>query len=153
MRDVPPGLCTPGCSAPEGTCESRSHGFIPLLMIFTRIHADDRGVSHFAAGRIDLFERGPIGRLSEAQPGAGLIFRETEGSYDYDWHQAPRRQWIVLLDGEIEIETGDGEVRRFRGGDILLVEDTHGRGHRTRQLSAGVRRSLFIPVPETALSL
>lgn len=35
-----------------------------------------------------------------------------------------------------EIETGDGEKRRFRGGDILLVEDVTGRGrHRTRRVN------------------
>ena len=56
----------------------------------------------------------------------------------------------MLLDGEIEIETGDGEKRRFSGGDILLVEDTTGRGHRTRPVDGRTRRSLFIPLDESA---
>ncbi len=112
----------------------------------TRIYADANGTSHFADVAVPLQDAGPIGRLSATQPGSGVIFRETDATYDYDWHQAPRRQWIVLLDGAISIETGDGEIRTFRGGDILLVEDTHGAGHRTRQLNAGPRRSLFIPI-------
>lgn len=116
-------------------------------MKVTRIYADAQGTSHFAGFDVPLKSAGDIGRLSEAQPGNAVIFRETEPTYDYDWHQPPRKQWIVLLDGEISIETGDGEVRAFRGGDVLLVEDTHGRGHKTKQLSPGVRRSLFIPVP------
>ncbi len=57
---------------------------------------------------------------------------------------APQRQYIVLLDGAIEIETSDGERRIFRGGNILLVEDTSGRGHRTRNIEAVKRRSPFI---------
>ena len=73
-----------------------------------------------------------------------MIFRETPGDYDYDWHPAPRRQYIVLLDGEIEITVGGGETRRFRGGDVLLVEDTTGRGHRTRAVDGRPRRSIFI---------
>ena len=78
-------------------------------------------------------------------------FRENDSGYDYDWHHAPQRQLIVLLDGEIEIETSFGERRRFRGGEIILVEDTHGAGHRTRSITSGPRRSLFIPLPPGVL--
>ncbi len=116
-------------------------------MKVTRIHADAAGVSHFDDIDIPLAAAGEIGRLSQLQPGAGVIFRETDDTYDYAWHPAPRKQWLVLLDGEISIETGDGVTRRFAGGDVLLLEDTTGRGHQTRQLSAGTRRSLFIPIP------
>jgi hypothetical protein len=112
----------------------------------TRIHADADGVTRFEDIAIPLNDAGEIGRLSADLPADAVVFRETDASYDYDWHPAPRKQWIILLDGRISIETGDGEVREFGGGDILLVEDTQGRGHRTKQLSAGVRRSLFIPI-------
>lgn len=113
----------------------------------TRIHADADGVTRFEDITIPLHDAGDIGRLSADLPAGAVVFRETDDTYDYDWHPAPRRQWIVLLDGRIEVETGDGEIREFGSGDILLLEDTQGRGHRTRQLSAGVRRSLFIPIP------
>lgn len=119
---------------------------LSFRMKATRVFADELGVSHFLDVDVPLHDAGAIGRVSEPQPGRGIIFRETEASYDYDWHQPPRKQWIVLLDGEISIETGDGETRTFRGGEVLLVEDTHGRGHRTKQLSRGVRHSLFIPI-------
>ena len=111
----------------------------------TRIYKDASGTSRFANEEIALESAGEIGRLSPLFPADGIIFRETDDTYDYDWHPSPRRQWLLLLDGEIEIEAGDGESRRFRGGDILRLEDIDGRGHRTRQLSAGPRRSVFIP--------
>ena len=114
----------------------------------TRIYADAEEISHFADLDVALEARGEIGRLSPPLPGHGVIFRETEPTYDYDWHQPPQKQWIVLLDGEILIQTGDGDTRTFRGGDVLLVEDTRGRGHKTRQTSPGTRRSLFIPKPD-----
>lgn len=113
-------------------------------MNLTEVWADEAGTSHFREIEIPLAEAGEIGRLSEAVAATGLVFRETGGDYDYDWHRAPRSQYIVLLDGEIEIEVGDGERRRFCGGEILLVSDTHGRGHRTRSVDGGRRRSLFI---------
>jgi uncharacterized cupin superfamily protein len=79
-----------------------------------------------------------------------VVFRETGADYDYDWHPAPARQFVVLLDGEIEIEVGNGEIRRFTGGEVLLLEDTTGRGHRTRNVGAVPRRSLFIPLAPDA---
>jgi len=113
----------------------------------TRVYADAAGATHFEDLEIPVTDAGRIGRLSADLPVRALVFRETDDTYDFDWHPAPRRQWLALLDGEIEIEVSDGSVRRFRGGDVLFLEDTNGRGHRTRQLNAGVRHSLFIPVP------
>lgn len=113
-------------------------------MRVTRIFADDAGESHFEDVDIALEDAGTIGRLSEPHAVRQLMFRENDGDYDYDWHCAPRRQYIVLLDGQIEIETSDGVTRRFGGGDILLVEDVKGRGHRTRTIDGRARRSLFI---------
>lgn len=115
-------------------------------MIITEVYADEEGQSHFREVEIPLTDAGEIGRLSKAQPATALIFRETAGDYDYDWHCAPRRQYIALLDGEIEIEVSSGAVRRFRGGEVLLVSDTSGVGHRTRSVDGKPRRSLFIPL-------
>ena len=115
-------------------------------MKVTRVFADAAGESHFDTLDIELEDQGTIGRLSERQPVGSIIFRENDADYDFDWHNAPQRQYIVLLDGEIEIETSDGEKRRFRGGDILRVEDVDGRGHRTRTVNDQPRRSLFLPL-------
>ncbi len=116
------------------------------MFMITRVYADAKGVSHFDEIEIPLRDGGSIGRLSETFPASGVIFRENDADYDFDWHTAPRRQYILMLDGEIEIETGDGEKRRFRGGDVLLVEDTTGRGHKTRNTGGKMRRSVFIPI-------
>ena len=113
-------------------------------MKITRIYSDPLGESRFGELDIGLGDSGPIGRLSERFPVTSIIFRENDAGYDYDWHNAPERQYIVLLDGEIEIEVGDGEKRVFRGGDVLFVEDVDGRGHRTRVTNNGPRRSVFV---------
>lgn len=113
-------------------------------MRVTKIATGADGETHFSDIDIPLADAGSIGRLSDIVPATRVVFRETPADYDYDWHPAPRRQYIVLLDGHIEITVGDGETRRFRGGDVLLVEDTDGRGHRTRTVDGTMRRSLFI---------
>jgi quercetin dioxygenase-like cupin family protein len=70
-----------------------------------------------------------------------------EPSYDWDFHTAPQKQYIILLDGEIEIETSLGEIRRFNAGEILLMEDTSGKGHKTKNIHPVKRRSIFITLP------
>ncbi|HEX2023284.1 MAG TPA: hypothetical protein VHF00_01135 [Acidimicrobiales bacterium] len=118
-------------------------------MKITRIGVTSGGGSGFEEMEIGLTDAGEIGRLSEPYAATSVIFRENDPDYDYDWHPAPRRQLIVLLDGEIEVEVTSGEKRRFQGGDVVLVEDTTGTGHRTRTVGGRSRRSLFIPLAST----
>lgn len=110
----------------------------------TRVYNDTDGESHFEDMKIPLSEAGEIGLLSEKIPSREVIFRKVKPSYDYDFHNAPQRQFIILLDGEIEIETSLGEKRTFKGGDILLMEDIQGKGHKTRNLQNTERKSIFI---------
>lgn len=58
---------------------------------------------------------------------AGLKFRETPPDYDYDFHTAPARQFIVNLDAAVDIEVSDGSRRVFPAGSVIHVEDTWGR--------------------------
>jgi hypothetical protein len=117
------------------------------MFIVTRIYSDSNGDSRFEDVEVPLEEAGSIGRLSQTMPATGVIFREVEPSYDYDFHVAPRKQYILLLDGAIEIETSLGAKRVFRAGEVLLVEDTTGKGHKTRNLEPVKRRSVFITLP------
>jgi len=112
-----------------------------------RIYSDSNGNSHFEDVTIPLSEAGMIGRLSDEVQARSVVFREVEPTYDWSFHNAPQRQYIILLDGEIEIETSLGEKRIFRSGDILLAEDTTGKGHKTKNLQPIKRRSLFITLP------
>ena len=83
-------------------------------MKITRVYADERGESHFADDEVELKDAGSIGRLSAPIPAKHVILRRNDPGYDYDWHVAPNRQFIVLLDGAIEIETQPGRGTRFR---------------------------------------
>ncbi|MEX1011411.1 MAG: hypothetical protein WDZ29_05055 [Balneolaceae bacterium] len=116
------------------------------MFTITRLYCDEHGESRFEEIEVPLQELGEIGALSEPVAVKELLFREVDPGYDYDFHNAPRKQYIVLLDGEIEIETSLGEKRRFGAGEILLAEDTTGKGHKTRNLTPIRRKSLFIPL-------
>ena len=115
-------------------------------MKITRIYSDEHGDSHFDEIAIPLTNNGAIGFLSENFEVSRLQFRKVAADYNYDFHCAPQKQYIVLLDGGIEIETSLGEVRQFQTGEILLVEDVTGKGHKTKNLEKRERLSLFIHV-------
>lgn len=113
-------------------------------MQITRLYTGSDNESHFEDIEIDLNEAGDIGQLSEKVDATGIIFRRTRPDYDYDWHNAPRRQYIIMLDGAVDVEIGDGTVRRFSTGDILLAEDTTGRGHKSSAVNNQPRTSVFV---------
>lgn len=114
------------------------------MIQITRIYSDNNGESHFEDIEMPLKDYGEIGLLSDKIPVKDVIFRKVKPGYDYDFHNAPQKQYVILLDGEIEIETSLGEKRTFKGGDILLLEDTRGKGHRTKNIQHIERRSVFI---------
>ena len=114
-------------------------------MHITRLYTGADGESHFADVEIPVNHLGAAGASSERIPATGLIVRETGPDYPLTWHNAPQRQYVVMLSGgRIEIEVGDGGKRAFGPGDILLAEDTTGRGHISRALDSEPRVSLFI---------
>lgn len=115
-----------------------------MMIRITRIYSDSNGESHFEDFEVPLQNKGAIGFLSDDKPVRSIVFREVLPSYDYDFHNAPDRQYIVLLDGGVEIETSLGEKRTFETGSILLVEDTTGKGHKTKNTEPKLRKSIFI---------
>jgi len=112
-------------------------------MKVTRVYTGDDNQSHFEDIEIELIP-GTVGDLSAPQDVTKLIFRETGGDYDLDFHTAPRRQYVINLSGGVEIEVGDGSKRIISSGEILLAEDTTGQGHISRAINGQARRSLFV---------
>ena len=112
----------------------------------TRVYTDEVGESCFEDIEMLLHNEGEIGFLSKEVVVKEMVFPKVKPTYDFDFHNAPAKQYIILLDGEIEIETSRGEKRIFKGGEILLMEDTEGKGHKTKNLQDIERRSVFITI-------
>jgi quercetin dioxygenase-like cupin family protein len=106
-------------------------------MKITRIYTGSDGESHFEDIEV---------KLNEVLPAAGVYFRIGAAGQVQDWHPAPRRQYVITLSGEAEIEISDGSKRRFGPGDAVLAEDTTGRGHITRVVGDRPRFYVSIPV-------
>ena len=113
-------------------------------MKVTRMYTGPDGESHFEDIDIPLGDSEAADRRSELIKTTGIIFRETSGEYDLDWHNAPQRQFVINLEGAVEIVVGDGTKRQLGTGDILLAEDTTGRGHISRAVNNQPRKSIFV---------
>ena len=92
-----------------------------------RLYTGADGQSHIEA--IDLGTHADwVKGLATTQ----ISFREDAVGRFIDWHPAPRRQFVIILRGQLEIGLGDGSKHVFGPGDARLVEDTTGKGHTTR---------------------
>lgn len=114
------------------------------------IWADEQGVSHVRDIEIDLKEMGAgLGHISDPIKTSNLWFRRTPEFQDMDWHPAPRKQFAICLSGGVaEFVVSDGESRRVGPGEIVLVEDTFGKGHLSKAFDGLPRNVIFIGVAE-----
>ena len=110
------------------------------------IYVDAGGETHWRDIEVQWVEERNGSKLSKRLPATGIIFRETAGDYDLDWHPAPRRQYIINLDAGVQITASDGESRTIGAGEVLLVEDVRGKGHLSKSIGGQMRHSIFVPV-------
>jgi hypothetical protein len=113
-------------------------------MKITRIYAGPDGISHFQDIEVPFQDFDAADRRSKKIKVSGIIFRETSAAYDLDYHNPPERQYVITLDGYVDIIAGDGTKRRFGPGDIMLAEDTTGKGHISRAVNDKPRKCIFV---------
>ncbi len=110
--------------------------------MFARLYTGADGQSHFEELNLPT---GPV-EQSPMQAAKGVTFRQSEPGEFIDWHTAPRRQYVITLSGQVEIGIGDGTMKRFGPGDVMLADDLTGQGHTTRVVGRKPRVSVAIPL-------
>ncbi len=110
-------------------------------MPIARLYTGDDGHSHIEELKLESHPE-----LAAMQSSTGIVFRRVESGYFSDWHCAPRRQYVITLEGEVEIGLGDGSVHRFGPGQAMLAEDLTGHGHTTRAVGDTPRLTATIPL-------
>ncbi|HSD83292.1 MAG TPA: cupin domain-containing protein [Anaerolineae bacterium] len=103
-------------------------------MKITRVYSESDGQSHFDEIEVEI----------EKTPSCGGHYLPPH--HVNTWHRAPRRQYVINLSGESEVEVGDGTKRRLGPGDIYLADDTSGQGHILRAIGSQPRIFVTIPV-------
>jgi hypothetical protein len=130
------------------TAESRASVQERTPIMVTRLYTGPDGQTHAERYEVPLGAPRNATELSESVDVESLQFRRTSSAYDLDFHTAPRRQYVITLSGQSEVELGDGTKIRLYPGHILLAEDTEGQGHISRAVGSQDRISLFIPLAE-----
>lgn len=85
---------------------------------------------------LDYVERDNTRTAVVGVTGAQFAMRN-DGAFS-DYHNAPRRQYVMYLTASVEIGLGDGSTHVMEPGDVLLAEDKTGRGHTSRVVQGGM---------------
>ena len=115
-------------------------------MAILRLYTGPDGHSHFEDLAPRLDPRGDQSQTGELIPGSGIIVRRFDPKRTNPWHNAPGHYAVFTLSGAVDIEVGDGTVRRLAPGDVLIAEDLTGQGHITREVGPEPRLSIFVPL-------
>lgn len=116
----------------------------------TRLYTGQDGKTKVEEFEIPLKPRDSGSDLSASFAVTSLQVRRTNQDYSLDWHTAPRRQLVVTLSGESEVELEGGRKLRLGPGHILLAEDTTGQGHQSRAVKGKDRIALDIALADGA---
>jgi hypothetical protein len=104
---------------------------------YIRMYTDDDGETHFSDELLSTTvvpfapPAPPFEVTSGTQVDNFVILRGPPGWFD-DGHPAPRRMWVIGVQGEVVFQVSDGEERTIGPGSMLLAEDTTGKGHKAR---------------------
>ena len=66
------------------------------------LYEDENGESHWRDIEVEWTEMTVGGPASSREHASGVIFRQMPITYDLDWHPAPRKQYVIHLDGDAE---------------------------------------------------
>ncbi len=119
--------------------------FLPVTVLFS----GQDNLTHFRDEPWILkdFEIGANAKQTEFKEADSIgVLRLEVGSF-FDWHPAPRKQFVLVISGRIEIKAGDGENRIFEPGKILIAADDLGRGHQTKPLGDQAAVIICVAIP------
>jgi sugar/nucleoside kinase (ribokinase family) len=116
-------------------------------VMITRLFTGPDGQTHVE----EIEAKFPVGGGSEIyklMANAGAELRRATAGRVSDWHTAPRRQYVITLSGQGELEVSGGKKISVGPGHIELVEDTTGKGHITRVVGTEDRVTIQIPLSD-----
>jgi hypothetical protein len=106
-------------------------------MKIIKLYTGKDNKSYFEEIAIPLAQRQELGLYSAKVAVENLYFRETTPNAVFEWHNAPCAQYIIYLEGKVEVLASGGETRHFGPGDILLATDLEGQGHVSKVINPG----------------
>lgn len=126
----------------------RAQSRTPLIITRIFTGADGQAQSEQVEAKLTPGRTAPTaGSIDASDPVAvsQMQILRTSPGYVADWHPVPRRQYVIMLRGQREIEVIGGKKIALAPGSVMLVEDVSGKGHLTRGVGAEDAISLVIP--------
>lgn len=116
---------------------------------YTRLYSNADGESHFEDIEADLVATdfappAPPLNLSSFLPATQIAFFGAPAGWQGDWHPASARNLFIVISGNWEVEASDRAIRQFAPKDVLPVEDTIGKGHRSAVVGANESLSIVV---------
>lgn len=120
------------------------------------LYTGEDGRARFRERPLPLAEGTPMTRLSALAPSSGWQFRRSPVGFASDVHCTTAPQWLVVLQGQMEIGLQDGSTRVFGPGQCFYSNDTLPpgaifdaavHGHRSRQVGDEPLATLFVRAP------
>mgnify|MGYP003609640506 CR=1 FL=1 len=110
-------------------------------MKFPMVCADEQGETYF--GVQDLPERevamgpppNPAGKVSDFGAVTSMCSFFVPAGTEAPAHNAPQPYVVIVLSGEGDVATSNGEARRFGPGEVIFCNDLTGKGHVTRAIT------------------
>jgi quercetin dioxygenase-like cupin family protein len=139
-------------------------GLLGVAALLPRAHSAEEKAAHKPVMINHLFT-GPDGRTHAEEIEAKFTPNGELGAYKLlanggaelrrappgrvaDWHTAPRRQYVITLSGQGEVEVAGGKKIQLGPGSIDFVEDVTGKGHITRTIGDEDRVTIQIPLTD-----
>ena len=132
-------------AASAQTGGSTKHAPFIVTRLYTgpdgQTHAEETDAKFTMSGRNEIYKLLAI---------SGAELHRYAPGYVQDWHNAPRRQYVITLSGQGEVELAGGKKIHLTPGHIELAEDLTGKGHITRVIGNEERITLTLPLSDQA---
>lgn len=125
----------------------------PTTLIQTILYTDADGRARFKDQPLALTEGSPAAQLSPLAASGGYQFRQSPPGFRSSFHCTTTPQWLVVLQGAMEIGLQDGSSRIFKAGESFYSNDTLPEGatfdgtvhgHWSRQVGDAPLVTLFV---------
>jgi quercetin dioxygenase-like cupin family protein len=149
MRSTTSWIIAAGCTVLFVLLSSAQTGGSPKHKPFmmTRLYTGPDGQTH--AEEVEAkFTAGSPNEVFKLMGITGAELHRSAPGTVQDWHNAPRRQYVITLSGQGEVELTGGKKIHLGPGHIELAEDTTGKGHITRTIGNEDRVTLTLPLSD-----
>ncbi|MEP6962847.1 MAG: hypothetical protein ABI995_12265 [Acidobacteriota bacterium] len=109
-----------------------------------RVWSDASGDTHLE--EINISTKGRVAIPGIVMNFSGVVSAPGGTRAGEQLHNTGVRQFAITVFGQIDVEASDGTKAHLRTGDMSIIEDVTGKGHRTFETGS---QSVFLRVPES----